>query len=72
MVCTQSQGLQVLELQITAAEIANSNGALSNANLNDNAILVTDSLGNQLIVDAQTSQYYYELNNAFHQNTPDH
>ena len=56
---------------ITAAEITNSNGALSNANLGHSAIVVTDSLGNQLIIDAQTSEYYYALNHAFHDNTPD-
>ena len=68
---TAITGVTTLGTKITATEITNSNGELTNANLNDNALLVTDSLGNQLIIDAQTSQYYYALNHAFHDNSPD-
>ena len=56
---------------ITALDVANSNGILSASNIGHDAFFVTDSLGNVLIVDQQTSQYYYELNKSFHQNTPD-
>lgn len=56
---------------ITQTIIDNSNGALTSENLGNKAIVVTDSIGNQLIVDALTSQYVYTLNQAFHQNIAD-
>lgn len=56
--------------QITQVDIDNSNGALSGANFGHNSILVTDSLGNTLLVDAITGQYLYTLNQAFNQTTP--
>lgn len=56
---------------ITQIQIDESQGALNAANLNNKSIVVTDSLGNQLVVDAITSQYYYILHQAFNDSVPD-
>lgn len=56
---------------ITQTDIDNSNGALNSSNLGNRSIIVTDSLGNTLVIDAITSQYVYTLNQAFHNDVPD-
>ncbi|MBI2790486.1 MAG: hypothetical protein HYX61_00895 [Gammaproteobacteria bacterium] len=50
---------------ITNVQIANSNGAFTNANLGHASVVVTDSLGNTLVIDRITNQYLYTLNAAF-------